>query len=112
MEFKKIQKKPQKIWIITKKFYTFAENNTTMTNKEWKIKNLRQSWGELLLKKESLLKDIWTTEYKLNQIKEELLRYGVHHEISELGKDKADMGESNYLDNCFACDNNTDVHEL
>ena len=112
MEFEKIQKKPQKIWIIRKKFYTFAENNITMTNKEWKIKNLRQSWGELLLKKESLLKDIWTTEYKLNQIKEELLRYGIHHEISELGKDKADMGESDYLDNCFACDNNTDVHEL
>ena len=83
-----------------------------MTNKEWKIKNLRQSWGELLLKKESLLKDIWTIEYKLNQIKEELLRYGVHHEISELDKDKADMGESDYLDNCFACDSNTDVHEL
>lgn len=112
MEFEKIQKKPQKIWIIKKKFYTFAKNNITMTNKEWKIKNLHQSWGELLLKKESLLKDIWTTEYKLNQIKEELLRYGIHHEISELGKDKADMGESDYLDNCFACDNNTDVHEL
>lgn len=83
-----------------------------MTNKEWKIKNLRQSWGDLLLKKESLLKDIWTTEYKLNQIKEELLRYGIHHEISELGKDKADMGESDYLDNCFACDNSTDVYKL
>ena len=83
-----------------------------MTNKEWKIKNLRQSWGDLLLKKESLLKDIWTTEYKLNQIKEELLRYGTHREISELGEGKADMGESNYLDNCFACDNNTNVHEL
>ena len=83
-----------------------------MTNKEWKIKKLRQSWGELLLKKESLLKDIWTIEYKLNRIKEELLRYRVHHEISELGKDKADMGESDYLDNCFACDGNTDVHKL
>lgn len=83
-----------------------------MTNKEWKIKNLRQSWGDLLLKKETLLKDIWTTEYKLNQIKEELIRYGVSQAISELGKDKADMGESDYLDNCFACDNNTDVHEL
>ena len=112
MEFEKIQKKPQKIWIIRKKFYTFVENNITMTNKEWKIKNLRQSWGELLLKKESLLKDIWTTEYKLNQIKEELLRYGIHHEISELGKDKADMGDSDYLDNCFACDSNTDVYML
>lgn len=78
----------------------------------WKIKNLSQSWGDLLLKKEILLKDIWTIEYKLNQIKEELLRYGVHHEIPELGKDKADMGESDYLDNCFACDNNTNVHEL
>lgn len=93
-------------------FYTFAENNTAMTNKEWKIKNLRQSWGELLLKKESLLKDIWTTEYKLNQIKEELLRYGVHHKISELGKNEADMGESDHLDNCFACDGDTDIHEL
>ena len=72
MEFEKIQKKPQKIWIIRKKSYKFAKNNITMTNKEWKIKNLRQSWGELLLKKETLLKDIWTTEYKLNQIKEEL----------------------------------------
>ena len=48
-----------------------------MTNKEWKIKNLRQSWGDLLLKKMTLLKDIFTIEYKLNQIKEELLRYGV-----------------------------------
>lgn len=83
-----------------------------MTNKEWKIKNLRQSWGELLLKKETLLKDIWTVEYKLNQIKEELLRYGVHHEIFELGKDKADMGESDYLNNCLACNDNTDVYKL
>lgn len=83
-----------------------------MTNKEWKIKNLSQSWGELLLKKETLLKDLWTIEYKLNQIKDELLRYGVYHEISKLGKDKTDMGESNYLDNCFAYNNNTDVHKL
>lgn len=83
-----------------------------MTNKEWKIKNLRHSWGELLLKKENLLKDIWATEYKLNQIKEELLRYGVHHEISEPDKDEADMGENDYLDNCFAYDGNTDVHKL
>lgn len=83
-----------------------------MTNKEWKIKNLRQSWGDLLLKKESLLKDIWTIEYKLNLIKEELLRYGVHQEISELGKDESNMGKSDYLDNCFACDGNIDVHKL
>lgn len=83
-----------------------------MTNKEWKIKNLHHNWGELLLKKETLLKDIWTTEYKLNQIKEELIRYGVHHEISEPGKNKADMGENDYLDNCFAYNGNTDVHEL
>lgn len=83
-----------------------------MTNKEWKIKNLRHSWGELLLKKENLLKDIWTTEYKLNQIKEELLRYGVHHEISEPGEDKTDMDKNNCLDNCFAYDSNTDTHEL
>jgi len=83
-----------------------------MTNKEWKIKNLRNSWSELLLKKESLLKEIWTTECKLNLIKEELLRYGVHQAISELGKDKTDMGESDYLDNCFAYDDNTDVHKL
>lgn len=83
-----------------------------MTNKEWKIKNLRHSWSALLLKKESLLKEIWTIEYKLNQIKEELLRYEVHQTISELGKNETDMGESDYLDNCFACDNNTDVHKL
>ena len=76
-----------------------------MTNKECKIKNLRQSWGDLLLKKEKLLKEIWETEYKLNRIKEELLRYGVHQKTSELGK-------SDYLDNCFACDSNTDIHEL
>lgn len=83
-----------------------------MTNKEWKIKNLRQSWGELLLKKEELLKDLWTIECKLNLIKENLLRYGISETDSELGEDKADMGESDYLDNCFACDSNTDVHKL
>ena len=89
-----------------------CENNIAMTNKERKIKNLRQSWGELLLKKESLLKDIWTIEYKLNQIKEELLRYGVHHEIPEPDEDKTDMGKNDHLDNCFAYDNNTDIHKL
>lgn len=83
-----------------------------MTNKEWKIKNLRHSWGELLLKKETLLKDIWTIEYKLNQIKEELLRYGISETDPKLGKDKADMGESDDLDNCFACSNNIDIHKL
>ena len=81
------------------------QNNTIMTNKEWKIKNLRHSWGELLLKKENLLKDIWTTEYKLNQIKEELLRYGAHQTTSELD-------ESDCFDNCFAYGNNNNVHEL
>lgn len=83
-----------------------------MTNKECKIKKLRQSWGELLLEKERLITEVWDIEYKLNLVKETLLRYGVHHEISELGKDKADMGESDHLDNCFACDGNTDVHKL
>nr|DAM30268.1 MAG TPA: hypothetical protein [Microviridae sp.] len=34
-----------------------------MTNKECKIKNLRQSWGELLLEKESMIKKIWDIEY-------------------------------------------------
>ena len=83
-----------------------------MTNKEWKIKNLRHGWGELLLKKETLLKDIWTTEYKLNQIKEELLRYGVHQEHQGMGSGETDMGESDCLDNCFACSDNIDIHEL
>ena len=53
-----------------------------MTNKEWKIKNLRQSWGDLLLEKERMIKEIWDIEYKLNLIKENLLRYGVHPVIS------------------------------
>lgn len=83
-----------------------------MKNKEWKIKNLRQSWGELLLEKESLIKKIWDIEYKMNLIKENLLRYGTPETNPELGKNKADMGESDYLNNCFACDDNTDVHEL
>jgi hypothetical protein len=83
-----------------------------MTNKEWKIKNLRQSWGELLLKKEALLKDAWTTEYKLNQIKEELLRYGIHQKDQGMGSREADMSESDDLDNCFACSNSIDIHEL
>lgn len=83
-----------------------------MTNKEWKIKNLRQSWGELLLEKERLIKEIWNVEYKLNLIKENLLRYGISKADSELGKDEADMGESDYLDNCFTHDSNTAVHKL
>lgn len=83
-----------------------------MTNKECKIKNLRQSWGELLLEKESMIKKIWDIEYKMNLIKENLLRYGIPTEISELGSNKADMGESDHLDNCFACDSSASVHEL
>lgn len=83
-----------------------------MTNKEWKIKNLRQSWGDLLLKKETLLKDIWTIEYRLNQIKEELIRYGISETNLKLGSNEADMGESDNLDNCFAYNGNTSVHEL
>ena len=88
------------------------KNDTAMTNKEWKIKNLRQSWGELLLEKEHKIKEIWNIEYKLNLIKENLLRYGISETNSELGKDETDMGKSDYLDNCFACDSNTDVHKL
>lgn len=83
-----------------------------MTNKECKIKNLRQSWGELLLEKESLIKKIWDIEYKMNLIKENLLRYGISAEISELGKDKTDMGESDNLDNCFTHNGSTSIHEL
>ena len=83
-----------------------------MTNREWKIKNLRQSWSDLLLKKETLLKDIWTTEYKLNQIKEELLRYGIFKEDTGMGNNETDVGEGDNLDNCFAYNGNTSVHEL
>ena len=83
-----------------------------MTNKECKIKKLRQSWGELLLEKERLITEVWDIEYKLNLVKETLLRYGISKTNPELGKDKADMGESDYLDNCFTCDSNTDVHKL
>ncbi len=83
-----------------------------MTNKECKIKNLRQSWGDLLLEKESLIKKIWDIEYKMNLIKENLLRYGISAEISELGSNEANMGENNHLDNCFTHDGSTSVHEL
>jgi hypothetical protein len=65
-----------------------------MTNKECKIKNLRQSWGELLLEKESLIKKIWDVEYKLNLIKENLLRYGISETDSELGGDETDRKKS------------------
>lgn len=92
--------------------YICKKNKTSMTNKEWKIENLRQSWGDLLLEKESLIKKIWDTEYKINLIKEKLLRYGISGENSNLDKEKADMGESDYLDNCFACDDNIDVNKL
>lgn len=83
-----------------------------MTNKECKIKKLRQNWGELLLEKERLITEVWDIEYKLNLIKETLLRYGISTETSGLGSNETDMGESDYLDNCFACDSNTDVHKL
>jgi hypothetical protein len=83
-----------------------------MTNKEWKIKNLRQSWGELLLEKESLIKKIWDVEYKLSLIKENLLRYGISEADSELGSNETDMGESNHLDNCFTHNGNTPIREL
>lgn len=83
-----------------------------MTNKEWKIKNLRLSWGELLLEKESLIKKIWDVEYKLSLIKENLLRYGIPETDSELGSNKTDMGESDCLDNRFAYNGSTPIHEL
>lgn len=83
-----------------------------MTNKEWKIKNLRQSWGELLLEKESLIKKIWDVEYKLNLIKENLLRYGISETNSEMGSNETDMGESDHLDNCFAYNGSTTIYEL
>lgn len=89
-----------------------TQKKITMTNKECKIKNLRQSWGDLLLEKESLIKKIWDVEYKINSIKEKLLRYGISDENSNLDKEKADMGESDYLDNCFACDDSIDIDKL
>lgn len=83
-----------------------------MTNKECKIKKLRQSWGDLLLEKERLITELLNVEYKLNLIKETLLRYGISQTNPGMGEDKTDMGESDHLDNCFACDSNTDVHKL
>ena len=32
--------------------------------------------------------------------------------IKEWAAGKTDMGESDYLDNCFACNNNIDIHKL
>lgn len=92
--------------------YICEKNNTTMTNKEWKIKNLRQSWSDLLLEKESLIKKIWDVEYKIDLIKEKLLHYGVHQKHQGMGGGETDMGESDSLDNCFACSNSIDIHEL
>lgn len=83
-----------------------------MTNKECKIKNLRQRWGELLLEKESMIRKIWDIEYKMNLIKENLLRYGISTETAELGSNETDMGKSDNLNNCFAYDGNTSVHKL
>ena len=83
-----------------------------MTNKECKIKNLRQNWGDLLLEKETMIKKIWDIEYKINLIKENLLRYGISTETSEMGNNETDMGESDYLDNCFTHNNSTSIHEL
>lgn len=83
-----------------------------MTNKEWKIKNLRQSWSELLLEKESLIKKIWDVEYKLNLIKENLLRYGIPKENSGMVEESTDMGESDDIDNCFTHNSSTAIHEL
>lgn len=83
-----------------------------MTNKECKIKNLRQSWGELLLEKESMIKKIWDIEYKINLIKENLLRYGISTETSELGSNKTGMDKSDYLDNCFTHNSSNSIHEL
>lgn len=83
-----------------------------MTNKEWKIENLRQSWGELLLKKERMIREIWDVEYKLNLIKENLLRYGISETDSKLGSNETDMGESDNLNNCFAYNGGTSVHKL
>lgn len=83
-----------------------------MTNKEWKIENLRQSWGALLLEKERLIKEIWDVEYKLNLIKENLLRYGISETDSKLGSNETDMGKSDNLDNCFAHNGSTPVYKL
>lgn len=83
-----------------------------MTNKECKIKNLRQSWGDLLLEKETLIKKIWDVEYKMSLIKENLLRYGIPTKTSKLGSNEADVGKSDPLDHCFAHNGNTAVHEL
>lgn len=83
-----------------------------MTNKEWKIESLRQSWGDLLLEKESLIKKIWDIEYKMNLIKENLLRYGVHQKDQGMDSGTTNMGESSCLDDCFTCGNNTDIYEL
>lgn len=83
-----------------------------MTNKECKIKNLRLSWGDLLLKKETLLKEIWEIECKMNLIKENLLRYGVSEKNPRMGSDETNVGESDHLNNCFTYNDNTPVHEL
>ena len=78
-----------------------------MTNKEWKIKNLRQSWGELLLKKESLLKDIWTTEYKLNQIKEENNLHTVALLLTDIMKEGSEVlvtsDDASIFEKAFNC---------
>lgn len=83
-----------------------------MTNKEWKIENLRQSWGALLLEKERMIREIWDVEYKLNLIKENLLRYGISETDTKLGSNETDMGESDNLDNCFAYNGDTSVRKL
>ena len=93
-------------------FYTFAEKQRHYDKQRMENQKSAPELGRAPPKKETLLKDIWTIEYKLNQIKEELLRYGVDRKYQEMGSGETNMGKSDDLDNCFACSNNIDIHEL
>lgn len=73
-----------------------------MTLRTTKIEDLRKGFAELQAKKLQLTKEIWEIEFKIEKIKEQLMKY---ERVSRMAERKAEMGEdcSEYPDGCIDC---------
>lgn len=61
-----------------------------MTNREKKIEETRQAWGQACLEKEKLIHEIWRIEAQIEALKNLMVKYGVE-EFHYLAKEAAEL---------------------
>lgn len=80
-----------------------------MTNRESKINAMIALWGDLIQKKEKLVREMWTIETKLSNLKQKINEYGASKKIPRMDQNTTEIDPMADLDRSFAYDGGGDL---